>query len=247
MQALGAPPRDLPPGDFGSYPPQGRPPGNRPGGGRPRGGPGGFLRDRGKLVDYTLKGLGLLGVALVSGFLWFLIRNDPAAPGQATGGGPPSQTAGVYNFSAYTAPTTATDCVAHSTDLVQTYLRQHPCTSMTRSLYTAHLASGDEVITSVAIVAMGSATDARGLQVISDRNATGHVKDLVEDGTQVPNGPKSLQDAGYYSKLNGSSVVIVMTEYIDGTKDADAPTLKANDAALRAVSADAAKQNLGTS
>jgi hypothetical protein len=236
MQALGGPP---PAGDYGSYPP----PGPRPGG--PTGGRGpGFLRDRGKLVDYTLKGLGLLGVALVSGFLWYLIRNDPATP-QTTPPGEAQQSTGVYNFAPYTAPTTVTNCPAHATDRVRAYLQQHQCTSLTRSLYTTTLTDGDKVITSVAIVTMDDSTAAKGLQQVSDGHATGHIRDLVEEGTAVPGGPTALQDAGYYSKVKGAKVFVVMTEFLDNTQDTDG-NLKNNDNALRAVSADAVKQNLGT-
>lgn len=246
MQALGAPPPDLQPS--GPYRPQGGQTGGRPGarpGGRPGGrGPGGFLRDRGKLVDYTLKGLGLLGVALVSGFLWYLIRNDPATP-SATPPGQQTQSTGVYNFAPYTAPTTVTNCVAHSTERVRTYLQQHPCTSLTRSLYTATLSDGNKVITSVVIVMMDDSAAAKGLQQVSDGHGTGHIRDLVEDGTAVPGGPGSLQNAGYYSKVKGARVIVVMTEFLDKNQDSDG-NLQANDSALIAVSADAAKQNLGT-
>lgn len=234
MQALGAPPPDL---QHGSYPPPKPPPSRRPG--------GGFLRDRGKLADYTLKGLGLLGVALVSGFLWYLIRNNPATPGPPHSG-QSSSTSGLYSFQAYEAPSSVTDCVGHTTDSVQAYLRAHPCTSLTRSLFTTSLASGDKVVTSVAVVQMNNATAARGLRRVSDAPNTGHIKDLVEDGTVVPGGPTSLQSAGsgYYSEVKGNDVIVVMTEYANGAMDVNS-TLNANTKTLLGVSADAAKQGIG--
>jgi hypothetical protein len=239
MQALGAPPQDPQPTSYGPYQPQ-QPRRDR----RPGGGPGGFFRDRGKLADFTLKGLGLLGVALVSGFLWYLIRNDPATPSQA-GGNQQTQTTGVYSFQTFQAPSTVDNCAAHATERVRTYLQQHPCTSLTRSLYTAYLA-GNKVITSVAVVKMDTTTAARGLKDISDGNGTGHVKDLVEEGTVIPSGPTSLQDAGYFSKIKGTDVVIIMTEYVNQAMDSQG-NLQANDATLKSVSSDAAKQNIGVS
>lgn len=204
---------------------------------------GGFRPDRARLLDYTLKGLGLVGVALVSGFLWFLIRNNPAAPPQAhthSSTGP----AGLYAFQPYQTAQTATDCVTHSTDKVRSYLSGHPCVSLRRSLFTASLKNGQEVVTSVAVVRMASPADAAGLKAVSDRDATGHVKDLVEEGKVIPNGPTSLQNAGYRSMLRGSRVVIVMTEFVDGTLDGKS-NLRAMDGLLKGVSADALKQGIG--
>ena len=239
-QALGAPPSDRqPPTGYGpQYPPPDRPRNRRPGGG-----PGGFLRDRGKLVDFTLKGLGLLGVALVSGFLWYLIRNDPATPNQANVDQPaPYQ--GIYQFQPYQAPSTVSDCATHATAEVRTYLQQHPCTTMTRSLYTASLSGGDKVVTSIVDVRMDSAANARGLKLKSDGDGTGHVKDLVEDGAVIPSGPNSLQNGGYFSKLKGSDVIIIMTEYLNNGEDSQS-NLSANQSTLKGVSEDAGKQNTG--
>jgi hypothetical protein len=237
-QSLGAPAPDLQPSS--GYPPYGQP--DRPSGGRGSGGSG---KDRSKLLDYTLKGLGLLGVALVSGFLWFLIRNNPATPAQAQTAPPASQSV-LYAFQAYSNSTTVTDCTTHATDKVKNYLVTHPCDSLTRSLFTASMTNGQKVVTSVAVVRMDGTVAAAALRKISDGEGTGHVKDLVEDGVVIPNGPQSLQNGGYYSKVKGDRLIIVMTEYVDGGADT-LGNLNANDSALRAVSADAAKQGLGGS
>ncbi|HEX5406821.1 MAG TPA: hypothetical protein VFX16_31490 [Pseudonocardiaceae bacterium] len=236
-QALGAPPPDLQPSS--DYRPYGQP--DRPSGNR---GSGGFGKDRSKLLDYALKGLGLVGVALVSGFLWFLIRNNPATPARAQTSPPASQT-GLYAFQAYNNASTVTDCTDHASDKVKNYLAAHPCVSLTRSLFTASVA-GQKVVTSVAVVRMDSAASAVALRKISDGNGTGHVHDLVEDGVVIPGGPHSLQNAGYFSKVKGARLIIVMTEYVDGNADTKT-NLDANDTTLRGVSSDAAKQGLGGS
>jgi hypothetical protein len=237
--ALGAPPPET--SDYAPYRPSDRDLGR----GGP-GGPGGRPRpDRTKLVDYTLKALGLVGVALVSGFLWYLIRNNPAQQPVAHTA-PPSSPAGIYAFQPFTNPSTLTDCAAHATNDVQRYLQNNPCVSLHRSLFTASLTDGDKVITSIAVVRMPTAAEATELKRISDGNSTGHVKDLVEDGVVVPGGPQSLQNAGYVSRQHGARVVIVMTEFVDGGKDTGG-NLNASDQSLRAVSADAAKQGIGGS
>ena len=235
MQALGAPPPDMPTSDYQQPYSYDRQP---TGGGR-----GGFRPDRSKLLDYTLKGLGLVGVALVSGFIWFLIRNNPAQPQAHTSG--PAGPAGVYAFQPYSgAPSTDIDCAAHSTDKLRVFLESHPCVSLRRSLFTTMLTGGHKVITSVAVVRMPTPTDAAQLQALSDGDDTGHIQDLVEEGTVVPGGPTSLQNAGYHSTLRGTRLVIVMTEYVDGNLDT-AGNLDRHDKALKAVSADAAKQGVG--
>jgi hypothetical protein len=235
MQALGGPPSDLTqaPHDY-RYPPPAGPQG--PGPGNDRG-------TRGKGMDYALKGLGLLGVALVSGLLWYLVRNNPAPSGAALT--PPStQPTGVYQFQPYHGATTETDCSAHSTDRVQKFFQQHPCQSLVRSLYTTALVNSQKVVTSVAVVRMDTAATARAMRAISDGTATGHVKDLVEDGVVIPGGPSGLQDAGYFSVVKGNRVIIVMTEFVDGALD-HGDTLKSADSSLRAVSKDAATQGIG--
>lgn len=233
--ALGAPPPET-----SGYAPYGR--SDRTTG---RGSGGRFRPDRSKLLDYTLKGLGLVGVALVSGFLWYLIRNNPAQQ-PAAHSAPPSAPAGVYAFQPFTNPSTVTNCAAHATRDVARYLENNPCVSLRRSLFTTSLTDSDKVITSVAVVRMPTDAAAAQLKKSSDGDNTGHIKDLVEDGVVVPGGPKNLQDAGYFSQQRGPRVIIVMTEFVDGTKDVSG-TLSANDHTLRLVSADAAKQGIGGS
>lgn len=243
MQALGAPPPDM--RTTSEYQGYGQPT-RQQGPQRPGGQARGSRPDRSKLLDYTLKGLGLLGVALVAGFLWFLIRNDPA---QTPANHPAQQTGptGLYAFQPYSTGDTVTNCSVHATAEVQHFLQTNPCVSLHRSLFTATLTNGKKVITSVAVVNMGSAATAAQLRGISDRPSTGHIKDLLEDGTVVPDGPDSLQAAGYFSEVRGTRFVVVMTEFVAKADDDDKAGLSAADPKLRAVSADAAKQGLGGS
>jgi len=233
MQALGAPPPDLPPAGYPVQPPP-----------APHQPQGPVRPARSKALDYTLKGLGLLGVALVSGFLWWLTHNQPPVDTQAAS--PPQHPAGRYQFVPYFAVSTDTNCVKHSTGQVQTYLQQNPCLSLSRSLYTTTLSNGDKVISSVAVVKMPTAAQARALDDVSKANSTGHVTDQVEEGYPVPNGPTTLEDGGYKSQATGATEVIVITEFFNGAED-NAQALAAQDtvALLKSVSTDALNQNLG--
>jgi hypothetical protein len=230
MQALGAPPADLPPAapqSYTSYAPAPSQPEGRSGG--PTG--------RSMVMDYTLKGLGLLGVAVVSGFLWWLFRHNSAPAAQATG--TTGQNTGVYQFVAFHDPTMDSACADHATNQVQAFFRQHECAQLTRALYTTKLSDGSEVVTSVAVVKMNSAELAQQLKQYSDGTNTGHVKDLVEEGvTSIPGGPKNLENGGYGSAISGNSVTIAITEYKDRNQDSTA-NLNANNATLTAVSKDA--------
>lgn len=194
-------------------------------------------------MDYTLKGLGLLGVAVVSGFLWWLTHNQPPVATQNST--PPSHPTGKYSFTPYVAKAVVGDCASHATNEVGAFLQGHQCVSLSRSLWTATLPDGDKVLTSVAVVKMDNAADAAKLDQISDAPSSGHVRDQVEEGYPVPNGPPNLQNGGYASKAIGSADVIVMTEFFNGAEDKNLSSQQAAKNELYAVSKDALNQQIG--
>ena len=194
-------------------------------------------------MDYTLKGLGLFGVALVSGILWFLTHNE--APVQTQN--PRQQTS--RPASTPSPPTWPPDRrrLRHPRHQpgVQAFLQSHQCVSLTRSLWTATLPDGDHVLTSVAVVKMPSAARPPNSTRSSSDSASGHVKDQVEEGYPVPNGPSTLEAGGYESKVDGSEDVIVVTEFLNGAEDKDLDKQQAAKKELYAVSKDALNQAIG--
>ncbi|HWC79192.1 MAG TPA: hypothetical protein VG756_04430 [Pseudonocardiaceae bacterium] len=275
MQALGAPPSDLPPAAPSSYtgyqpvppqqqqqqygqqqsqyPPSGPRPVQYPPSGpqqsqyppsgpqpiqqRPGGAGGGSGGGRSKTMDYALKGLGLLGVAVVSGFLYWLFMHGSSTSVTADNG--TGQDSGTYQFAGFHGTALDSNCQAHATDQVQKFLQSHQCQLLTRSLYTTSLSDGEEVVTSVAVVKLANASQASQLRQISDGNATGHVKDLVEENvSSIPGGPTNLENGGYASEVHGNSVIIAVTEFTDKAKDTKA-NLKSASGSLAAVSKDA--------
>jgi hypothetical protein len=200
-------------------------------------------RRRSKGLDYTLKGLGLLAVAVVSGVTWWLIRNDPAAPA------PPAtqqQAASAYQFVSYHEPSSVYDCASHSYNKVKEFFGTHPCQELIRSLWTTQTSDGQKVIVSVAEVKMADASSASALTELAHQDNTGNVMDLIQDGGPVPpDGPKSLANGGYASSPNDNTVVIVLSEYQEQTKDTS-PNLY-DDPALKAISAAALQQKVGVS
>lgn len=239
MQALGAPPPDL---HSGPFPAQQGPAQQGPGQRGPQQSPPPAPQGRSKAMDYTLKGLGLLGVALVSGILWFLTHNE--APVQTQNQGQTTQHTGKYSFTPYVAAQTAGQCASHATSQVAAFLQSHPCQSLTRSLWTTQLPDGNKVLASVAILKMGSASDAAQIDKIGQESKSGHVQDLVEEGYPVPNGPTNLENGGYQSDADGQYEVIVVAEFATGTEDAHLSGNQPAKAELNAVCKDALAQKL---
>jgi hypothetical protein len=199
--------------------------------------------DRSRAKDWTLKGLGLLGVALVSGVLWWAVMHKTPAPTVAA---PPANTHhGTYQFVPYQGTSTSSTCADHASGQVASFLTAHPCQKLTRALFTTTL-NGHTVVTSVIDVQMANGSDANSLNSLGQVNNSGHVKDLVEDGTTtIPGGPKRLQDAGYKSMVSGDTVMIATTEYQDASLDAASSLSQTSvDDTLKKVSQDALNQNL---
>ena len=232
MQALGAPPPDL---HSGPFPAQQGP--AQPGQQQPP-----VRQGRSKAMDYTLKGLGLFGVALVSGILWFVTHNEAPVTTQNTG--QPSQHTGKYSFTPYVAAQTVGQCANHATNRVQAFLQNHPCQSLTRSLWTTQLPDGNKVLASVAVMKMGSAADAAQIDKNGQESNSGHVQDMVEEGYPVPNGPSNLENGGYQSAVDGPYEVIVVAEFATGSVDAHLSSNGPAKAELDAVCKDALKQKL---
>jgi hypothetical protein len=194
-------------------------------------------------MDYTLKGLGLLGVALVSGFVWFLTHNE--APVTTQNSNQSTQHAGKYSFTQFEAASVVGDCADHATGEVQTYLQSHPCLSLTRSLWTTALSDNDKVLVSVEVVKMPSAAEAAQLDKIGEASSSGHVLDQVEEGYPVPDGPKGVQDGGYKSSAQGQYEVIATAEYYTGSEDVGLAHQPAAKNALYPVCQDALNQKIG--
>ena len=199
---------------------------------------------RSKALDYGLKALGLVLVAVVSGVLWWVFQGTgPSGPDRPPG---TDATSSPYQFTPYHQAVTVSNCADLATMSVKQYLAQHPCQQLSRSLYTTQLPNGGgQVLVGLAVVRMSSAADAKGLDNISKGDNTGHVVDLVEDGTvTVPGGPpkgKGLENGGYASAASTSTEVIAVTEFLSNAQDTPS-NLAASQSNLKAVAEAAVKQ-----
>jgi hypothetical protein len=177
-------------------------------------------------AGYALKACGLIAVAVVSGLLWYLIRHDsgPALP-------PPGTKAKEFSFAVAEGPVVSSDCAANATGEVKKWLAAHPCQRLVRALYnTAY--GNDQVLVSVAVVTAGDPAQAGQLKALADRDGTGNVTDLLEDGTaRIPNAVQKLADGTYAARVAGDRVTIVLSEFYDGHSD-DAVLTKVSGEAL---------------
>jgi hypothetical protein len=202
------------------YAPPPPPPNQRPGGGK-----------RGLIV----KGIGLLGVAVLSGLLYVALKPGTAPQDLST----PEKTvpAGEFDFAVSASvpePRHDTDCAANAYGRTQDYLRTKPCQELIRALYTSTTDDGRKVYTSISIVKMKTVEDAVGLKNLTTQNNTGNVNDLVKQGVTPVPGLTTLGNGGYASQQIDHEVVIIESDTVQ-----HGPDEAAHNALMKRVSNDA--------
>lgn len=75
----------------------------------------------------------------------------------------------------------SSDCVANAYGQVQTYLREHPCRALARSLIEVRDQKGDVALVAVASVEMPDAEQATELRRLMDSPGTGNVTELSRE------------------------------------------------------------------
>ena len=194
--------------------------------------PGGGPQPPDRRNRLLLQGLGLVGVAVLSGLLFWAVQPSHVA-GVAEAASDQNATAGKYSFTRVAGPTTDTDCAQHAFSKTQTFLQQHPCQQLVRSLYSTTLPDGTQAVVSLVDVKMPSHDDAEQLRQLTNDDKTGHVHDLIKDGgVSMPGMPTSgqLQDGGYAAATNGDVTTITLTAVVSGHQD---------QAILKGISSDA--------
>ncbi|GAA1943223.1 hypothetical protein [Amycolatopsis minnesotensis] len=165
-------------------------------------------------TGYLFKGAGLVAVAVVSGFLWWLIRHDgDEPPSQAQGGEKPA-----FDYKLAEGPKVASDCAANSYGEVKKWFGDHQCTRLSRALYTVNSGKA-KVLVSVSLVTMPSPDLAAGLKQLTDTDDAGNVTDLVKDGTaKIAKAPK-VAGGEYASNQAGAEVTIVEAAFFEKHED----------------------------
>jgi hypothetical protein len=167
-------------------------------------------------LAWTMRILGLIAVAVLSGLVWWYIQSDNGDGGAAGDGGAngQQQSGGAYDFTAkLDSPKVDNDCGAHAYGKTEQFFAEHPCQQLTRSAFTAKV-GGRTVYTSVSVVAFDNAQDAADLQKLTQADNTGNVNDLVREGVLEVDGLKTLSaDGGYASEVQGNKITIVESDY----------------------------------
>ncbi|MCE7007621.1 hypothetical protein LWC34_33080 [Kibdelosporangium philippinense] len=187
-----------------------------------------------KTREYVLKGLGLVGVAVVSGMLWWLIQQSGNAPDTSSLSTSTPQPTTKFKFVKHeqvAEPVRDSNCARVSYSKVQDFFEKKPCTEVIRELYTTNV-DGKKVFSSVAVVRMSSSADAAELKKLTETNGTGNVNDLVKDGRVKVAGLASLGNGAFAAKISGNDVIIVESDIEGGSK-------KGDDAKLEEISTDA--------
>jgi hypothetical protein len=179
------------------------------------------------VMVWTLRVLGLVAVAVISGLVWYYITNDNK-PGPSQQADQPAKQ-GKYAFVAAPQlpdPVRDSNCVEHSRGKVQEFLQSHQCSGLVRRLYTVTTPDGRTAFASVSAVRMASAQDATALENLTKADGTGNIKDLVLDGKAKVPGLKELDlHGGYASQRVDATLVIVEADFSTNASKKDEPVL----------------------
>ncbi|MFD7656448.1 hypothetical protein ACFV4N_20965 [Actinosynnema sp. NPDC059797] len=160
----------------------------------------------------VLKGVGLLGVAVLSGLVWLLVKPSGETTTTPTTTSTPAGQFAFTKSPQVPEPLRDSDCASHAYGETRTFLTKTPCQQLTRALYTTTTPDGATVYTSVSVVRMKTAEDAAALKDLTNRNGTGNVNDLIKDGAVEVPGMTTLGNGGYASDQRDREVIIIESD-----------------------------------
>ena len=105
-------------------------------------------------------------------------------------------------------------CAGHAYGDVATFFETTNCTGLSRALYSAQL-DGGAVVVSVSRIQLPDTATARDLRALADRNGSGNINDLLREGVSYSGGPRELSNAEYASAVQGPTVTIVESSWVD--------------------------------
>jgi hypothetical protein len=164
-------------------------------------------------LQWGLRILGLVAVAVISGVVWYYVTNDGKSPDTtADQGGTEQETEGRFDFSPHpdmTSPATDENCAEHAYGRIQQHLQATPCDHLSQQLFVTEV-DGRTVYASVSVVTMPDEEKAAELRALTDEDGSGNVSDVLRDGGVTIDGMDRLSGGGgYAAKQNGREVVIV--------------------------------------
>ncbi|MPZ85106.1 MAG: hypothetical protein GEV28_33860 [Actinophytocola sp.] len=166
-------------------------------------------------LAWTLRILGLIAIAVISGVVWWYIQNEgPKGPGTGAGGPTEQPSRGAYDFTAkLDEPQVDDSCEDHAYGDTKAFFKQTPCDGLTRSVFTTKI-EDRTVYASVSVVEMSDDAKADELRKLTDTDNTGNVSDLVREGVVKLDGLTELSGGGGYAAAQqDNQVVIVEADY----------------------------------
>jgi hypothetical protein len=116
------------------------------------------------------------------------------------------------------------DCAQRSTGAVQTWLAQHPCSTLARSAYQT-VDNGRAVAVAVAAVGFADPQTATAFAAVANTPGSGGVNDLVADGKGWPGGPTSFAGAAVTVVVQGNTVRLTEVVWVAPPSTPTDPTL----------------------
>jgi hypothetical protein len=117
------------------------------------------------------------------------------------------------------------DCAAHAYGEVQSFLAETGCSAVHRVLATTNQ-GGRPVVVASSVVTFKSETAAEQYLALVTSDGTGNVSDLLRDGNGFTGGPKSLPEAAFAARRDGTRVPVAEAAFTDGNSDSKNSNLK---------------------
>jgi hypothetical protein len=169
----------------------------------------------------------LLFVAVLGAGSWLVLRGErdsgggtgtagnSSAPGTSAPG-PAAGSVQTVNGTDYTVEAAQVEgtCLGHAYGATADFFADVDCTGLSRALYSTDI-GGEAVVVSVVRVQMPDTAAARDLRVLTDRNGSGNVSDLLREGVRYTGSPAELSGAEYASALSGPVVTIVESAWVE--------------------------------
>lgn len=193
-------------------------------------------------VRRALLAVGLVAVAVLSSFLWWLIRHEPETTTAASPGGEvpseqapapdgsseapskpsakpaPTVQAGRFTFEGLAPTQVSRSCDKASYGKVSKWFTRHQCERVVRGLYAAE--DGDaRALVSISVVTMPTEPQAHKLKKITDTSGTGNVSDLLRDGSVRLPGAPEVAGGNYASNVAGNTLTIVESAFFGDTRN----------------------------
>lgn len=117
------------------------------------------------------------------------------------------------------------DCAAHAYGQVQSFFAETGCSNVHRVLATTNQ-GGRPVVVASSVVTFASEATAEQYLTLVTSDGTGNVSDLLRDGSGFTGGPKTLPEAAFAARRDGTRVPVAEAAFTDGDSDSKDSSLK---------------------